>query len=152
MALPACSGGTTGGSDSGHDQDAYTSSSDAGNDASSDGGSDATLILRDSGLPDTGTGDSGADAGFVAMDAGGTLVACGGRTGHDCGADEYCDYPAGGAACGVTDGSGICRARPLSCDPSMTGVVCGCDGNPYPSECDAAQAGMDTGPLSCLHP
>jgi len=69
------------------------------------------------------------------------------RESGECPGDSYCAKPSG-----VCSESGECRPRPVLCpipliycpDPFPSGCVisvCGCDGNEYFSECDAARAG-----------
>lgn len=66
---------------------------------------------------------------------------CGGFAAFTCdGANEFCDYPAN-AACGIADGSGTCKAKPEIC-PAISDPVCGCDGKPYGSPCQANAAGV----------
>jgi hypothetical protein len=55
----------------------------------------------------------------------------------DCGPDFYCKKPEGDC-----DGEGVCTPRPGHCPIILGGQVCGCDGQTYPSGCDAAQAGV----------
>jgi hypothetical protein len=63
---------------------------------------------------------------------------CGGATGNDCTADEYCAY----AECGQSDDdTGQCRFRPRDCVPQRA-PVCGCDGRDYANACEAARAGV----------
>lgn len=64
----------------------------------------------------------------------------GGDEAAECGDDEYCDYE--GDLCGENDGSGVCRPRPETCEADGP-VVCSCDGESYPSACEAAQHGAD---------
>jgi hypothetical protein len=53
-----------------------------------------------------------------------------------CGPTEYCATPSG-----MCDAQGTCMPRPMGlCGGSP---VCGCDGNNYASECDAAKAGTN---------
>jgi hypothetical protein len=66
--------------------------------------------------------------------------ACGGLKGLTCGADEYCNYPAD-ALCGKADATGVCTARPEACD-AIYAPVCGCDGNTYGNDCEAAMKGV----------
>ncbi len=67
---------------------------------------------------------------------------CGGFAGLRCGDKEWCDFPAG-AACGIGDRFGTCRARPELCPESFI-PVCGCDGKTYGNSCKAAQQGVST--------
>jgi hypothetical protein len=66
---------------------------------------------------------------------------CGGFAAFTCDdANEFCDYPAT-AACGIADGSGTCKAKPEIC-AAISDPVCGCDGKPYGSPCQANAAGV----------
>lgn len=67
-------------------------------------------------------------------------VVCGGFSGNTCTDDEYCAYM--GDFCGAADATSICRTRPTVCDDEEDGPVCACDGNTYPSACEAAAAGF----------
>lgn len=68
--------------------------------------------------------------------------ACGGFSGAECGANEYCDYPQN--TCGVTDETGVCKPRPDACPLLFVAEpTCGCDGVVYGSACDATEAGTD---------
>jgi hypothetical protein len=50
---------------------------------------------------------------------------------------SYCQTPAG--ACGL---AGTCQTRPTACT-LISAPVCGCDGNSYPSSCEAARSGVN---------
>jgi hypothetical protein len=45
-------------------------------------------------------------------------------------------------SCGAADGTGTCQPRPQAC-PDLYDPVCACNGQVYPSECDANMAGFD---------
>ncbi|MGH1347723.1 MAG: hypothetical protein ACRBN8_39580 [Nannocystales bacterium] len=70
----------------------------------------------------------------------------------DCNADAYCDFDAA-AACGEV-AAGLCAARPIGCEFAPAGEVCGCDGQAYPSACEAELAGvaLSDDQTSCLAP
>jgi eight-cysteine-cluster-containing protein len=76
---------------------------------------------------------------------------CGGFAGAVCPSDEYCDYAdGGGGACGIADGTGVCKPRPDACI-EIYAPVCGCDGRSYGNECEANLMGTDvvhSGPCS----
>jgi hypothetical protein len=74
--------------------------------------------------------------------AAGTI--CGGFIGTQCDAGQYCDYPPE-MACGIADGSGVCKDIPEACTTQFD-PVCGCDGNTYGNACEAASKG--TGVMS----
>ncbi len=57
-----------------------------------------------------------------------------------CADDEYCDWS--DDSCGGDDGTGVCRPRPASCETNGP-VTCACNGESYPSACEAAQHGAD---------
>lgn len=76
--------------------------------------------------------------GTLVCEDGGVPVACGGRAGDPCADTEYCRYEAP-SVCSADDSQGVCTAIPSSC-PAGGEPVCGCDGTPYPSECEAARA------------
>jgi hypothetical protein len=69
-----------------------------------------------------------------------TGTVCGGFTGAQCPAKQYCNYPAD-MACGNADGQGVCAAIPDACTKESD-PVCGCDGMPYGNPCEAAAAGV----------
>ena len=66
---------------------------------------------------------------------------CGGFPGFECKKDQWCDYPAN-AVCGAVDQFGTCKPRPKNCPKSFI-PVCGCDGQNYGNDCEAAAAGID---------
>lgn len=57
----------------------------------------------------------------------------------DCGEDTFC-YFVDAASCGDA-AAGLCKARPIGCETAPQGEVCGCDGETYPSACEAELAG-----------
>ncbi len=65
---------------------------------------------------------------------------CGGITGLQCGADEFCAY-APEAICGAADQLGTCSTMPEVCTAQYD-PVCGCDGQTYGNACTAASAGV----------
>ncbi|MFT3837466.1 MAG: Kazal-type serine protease inhibitor domain-containing protein [Myxococcaceae bacterium] len=82
----------------------------------------------------TGTGGGGFNGD------GGVGDTCGGFAGTTCSSANVCIW--NDKSCGATDGSGTCQPRPSGC-PSTYQPVCGCDGQVYPNECVANQAGVD---------
>ncbi|ACY14611.1 hypothetical protein [Haliangium ochraceum] len=77
-------------------------------------------------------------------DAGPTV--CGGLEGVKCADGFYCDYP--NNDCGANDVTGMCERVPTDCTPEIEGPLCGCDGESYADDCDAAKAGTDVNPDS----
>lgn len=69
---------------------------------------------------------------------------CGGIAGFACGKGQYCRMTP--KMCRVSDGMGLCVARPRIC-PRIFKPVCGCNGKTYANSCEAAAAGA-----SVLHP
>jgi len=60
---------------------------------------------------------------------------------HSVPPDQWCNY-APGAACGIGDQMGTCRAKP-ELRPEIVLPVCDCDGNTYNDAREAAKAGVD---------
>ena len=74
---------------------------------------------------------------------GASAVACGGKQGLVCGKTVWCSYPKE-SRCGLADVQGTCTARPGGkCDTVNVVEVCGCDGENYPTACEAQKAGYD---------
>lgn len=80
------------------------------------------------------------DLGGDDDDGAGSGNPCGGFTGQQCDADEWCDYVTDD--CGIADGSGTCRARPLACADIYLPVR-GADGEIYGNACEAHASGVD---------
>jgi len=76
---------------------------------------------------------SGGSAGSASQ------TACGGLLGLKCAADQYCAYDEK-AICGAADQTGTCQPRPQVCR-DIYSAVCGCDGQTYANDCEAAGKG-----------
>jgi hypothetical protein len=62
-----------------------------------------------------------------------------GPTIGDCAGGQFCNFPAG--TCGDPEPVGTCEVVPNDC-PDLVVPVCGCDGEDYPSACEAARDGF----------
>lgn len=101
---------------------------------SGSGGTGGTASTGDT----ASTGGAGGSASSTS--SGGTPLACGGRSGGICGAEEFCDFP--DDSCGTFDTIGRCLPLPGGCPEDCPGV-CGCDQQFYCNACAAQQAGVD---------
>jgi hypothetical protein len=84
------------------------------------------------GTPDAaGGGDDGGGEGSI----------CGGLFPRPCSATEYCDFPDN--SCGIADGAGTCKPRPVACPAVVGPPICGCDGKVRSGECPTYVTGSD---------
>ena len=75
--------------------------------------------------------------GWFFVGSGVAVVAAQCNNNAECGLIGYCQKSTGDC-----DGVGVCTARPSGC-PDVWAPVCGCDGNTYGNNCEAAEAGIN---------
>lgn len=155
LSLLAC-GGDDGGGPGGSSDGSTGTTSTGGMSVDTSAGSETSVSGSSSsdGGSSSSSGDTGSSSGEAssssdtgssrgeASSSGGSSSAGSSDTGAgvcDCNADEYCDWP--DDACGA-GADGACTPVPDFC-PDVVDPVCGCDGNTYGNDCEAAAAGVD---------
>jgi hypothetical protein len=82
----------------------------------------------------------GCDA-IVGRDQDARGAKCGGLNGASCPVELFCSFSLDDI-CGFADAEGTCEPRPTDCNGAVMATVCGCDGYPYRTACEANAAGI----------
>jgi hypothetical protein len=90
-------------------------------------------------------GESTASESAETETAGDGDLQCGEST---CASAEYCNWLDN--KCGMVPDTPMCRANEENCAADQP--VCGCDGEVYPSACEANAVGIDVGEFTCEPP
>jgi hypothetical protein len=73
---------------------------------------------------------------------------CGGAAALACSQGYFCSYPSG--TCGVADREGVCSPPVVAC-PSVSELVCACNGRTYRNACELTAAGQSVNhPGECV--